>query len=100
MTLDQLVIKMTEYSISTLVPKATSPVAKFMLGAAPIGMAKKVQAVAVGMDCINANGEVDLDTLYAAMSSGFKAAGQISVLGGLLSFDSSDLDGLYKFLKG
>lgn len=50
------------------------------------------------MDIIGKNGDVDIDKLYAAAKEGMKAAGTVEYKG--MTFNSKDVDSLYKFIAG
>lgn len=50
------------------------------------------------MDIIDKNGDVDIEKLYAAAKEGMKAAGTVKYKG--MTFNSADVDSLYKFIAG
>lgn len=99
MKLDDLMSKTVEFALTVLQGKAKSPLAKLTIGAGTVVMAKKLRPIVEGSGLVDTDGEVDMQTFEDAVRVGFKSAGKIDVLGGMLGFDEGDAEEWLQYLK-
>ena len=106
-TTQQVVKGVLEYADKNVMPKLEEGkqfLAGMVLGVVgnkADGMIRALaqQPMIAALDIIKPNGDVDLDTLYAAASAQMDRQGSLSIdipIIGKMTFDRSDLDALYR----
>lgn len=98
--LNDLSSKVTEYAMTKLAPSAKSWGAKFAIGCFLPDVPQSVEKIARMSGSVDAAGSVDIDRLKTMIMSGFKTAGHVDLLGGMIGFDYSDAESLFSFLEG
>lgn len=99
MKLDVLLSKTTEYALTVLAPKAKTWLARGAIGASVVPLTLKARGFIQMTGALGADDEVDIDTLHDTLVMGFKTAGKLEVLNGLLTFDVDDIEDLFAYLK-
>ena len=106
-TSKQIVEGVVAYANKDIMPKL-EPMQQFLTGMAlgvaggkADGMIRTLaqQPMIAALDIIKPNGDVDLDTLYAAASAQMDRQGSLPIdipIIGKMTFDRSDLDALYR----
>lgn len=97
MELQALLGKVVEYSSSVLVVKAKSWASKFAIGAGTEALVPRAEAFIRASGTMDGD-NVDVAALRRIVMAGFNSAGHLDLMGGLLGFDPSDAEDLFKFI--
>lgn len=96
--INDLIGKLTQYSSNVLVAKAKSWPAKFAIGAGTEAMSSRAEPFIRATGAVMEDGTVDLESLHRIVMSGFKTAGHLDLFGGLIGFDTQDVDDLFAWI--
>lgn len=98
MQLNDLSARVCEYATTRLLPKAQGWLAKGAIGGFMPLVPGNLEKLARMTGTLDESGAVDVDQMKLIVTSGFKAAGHLDLLGGAIGFDPSDAEDLFRFL--
>lgn len=101
MKVEELAGKVGDYLVQNAAPKMSSPVTKFIFGAAASVPGKRILAAKLAPFAsmvAKEDGEIDLVSLRDIVMSGISASGAMPLLGGLVTVDRTDAESLFSYL--
>lgn len=99
MQIQDLTSKIQQYAQTVLAKKANTWMSKFAIGAGTQAMIGKIEPFVRTTGTIDENGSVDVDALHDIVVCGFRSAGHLDLLGGMIGFDTQDVEDFYAWIR-